>query len=281
MMNCRLRILLAAVLAAGTWQGAGPVALAQNFADMEEQSVADEQTQAPQAAEGAQPAEVVHIDPVSDENLKAVVDMTKESALTADEAERYTLGPTDVIEVTIMRHPEVSGQYEVNSEGKIQYGFVGDVVVLDLTKEQVSQSIKERLSEYIVNPEVTVTIVGYNSKVVYVVGEVGQPGKIFMRGNTITVREALMQAGLPLLSGITKKSRLITPSEGGNMVKKEVDVYSLLYEGDLRENLIMNPGDILYIPPTFLTKTMRAIAPVTTPIRDASGGARAASGTGF
>lgn len=186
-------------------------------------------------------------------------------------ASTYTLGPTDVIEITVMRHPEVSGQYPINSEGKIQYEFVGDVMISGMTKEAAQVAVAERLAEYIVSPEVTVKIIQYNSKIVYVVGEVAAPGKIYMRGDTITVREALMQAGLPRLSGVTKKSHLITPSEKGKPRKKYINAYALLYEGDLRENDIMYPGDLLYIPPTFLTKVMRAISPVAAPIGQAAG----------
>lgn len=187
---------------------------------------------------------------------------------------RYTLGPLDVVEVTVLRHPEVSGEYVINQEGNIQYEFVGDVQISGLTKDEAAKVVSERLTEYIISPEVSVKIKGYNSKIVYVVGEVGQPGKIYMRGDTISVREALMQAGLPQLTGVTRKSRLITPSETGNAQIKKVDVYALLYEGDLRENYEMKPGDVIFIPATFLTKAMRAIQPVAAPIGTAAGTGR-------
>ena len=87
-----------------------------------------------------------------------------------------------------------------------------------------------------------------------------------MRGDTITVREALVQAGLPLLSAKTTQTRLITPSDDGKAERKMVNVHKLLYEGDLRENLVMKPGDTLYIPPTIMAKAMRVISPVTQPI---------------
>ncbi len=195
-------------------------------------------------------------------------------------ASTYTLGKEDVIEVTVQRHPEVSGDYIVNHEGKIQYQFVGDVLVAGLTKEQVKEKLQEILSTYIVAPEVAVKIIQYNSKVVYVYGEVGSPGKIFMRGDTITIREALIQAGLPLLSAANKKSQLITPSADGKAKKVKVNVEALLYEGDLRENLVMRPGDTLYIPATGLTKVMRAIQPVAAPIGTSAGTARTVT-TGF
>ena len=192
----------------------------------------------------------------------------------------YTLGADDVIEIAVMRHPEVSGQYIINSEGNIQYEFIGDVSVAGLTKDQVKDSVTQKISEYIISPEVTVKIIGYNSKIIYVVGEVGSPGKIFMRGDTMTVHEALMLSGLPLLTAAGKRSFVITPAEDGNAVQRKVDVEALLYQGDLRENLVMKPGDTLYVPPTFLSKTMRAISPITQPISAAAGAGRSVT-TGF
>lgn len=191
----------------------------------------------------------------------------------------YTLGTMDVIEITVMRHSEVSGQYMVNKEGNIQYEFIGDVTMAGLTKKTATDLLAKKLSQYIISPEVSVKILGYNSKVIYVVGEVGHPGKIFMQGDTITVREALVQAGLPLLSAKVGKCKLITPSDNKPLMK-DVNVQKLLYEGDLRENYIMKPGDTLYIPPTFLAKTMRVLQPIAQPIGEAAGTGRTVM-TGF
>lgn len=199
----------------------------------------------------------------------------------SEESSTYTLGKEDVIDISVLRHPEVSGQHIINSEGKIQYEFIGDIKVEGLKKDEVKEILTERLSEYIISPDVTIKIVGYNSKIVYVVGEVRAPGKIYMRGDTITVREALVQAGLPLLTGKITQSRLITPSDTGKVVRKTVNVKKLLYEGDLRENLIMSPGDTLYVPPTMMTKALRIIQPITAPVNSAGSLGRKAYTGGF
>jgi polysaccharide export outer membrane protein len=196
----------------------------------------------------------------------------------AERASTYTLGPTDMIDITVLRHPEVSGQYTINMEGKIQYEFVGDIPMSGYTKDQATQVIAKAISAYIVNPQVTVKIVGYNSKIVYVVGEVGRPGKIFMRGDTISVREALLEAGLPLLSANTKKASMFTPSDNGKVDRRNVDVEDLLYKGDLRQNYVMRPGDTLYLPATFWAKAMRVITPVTTPVGQAATAGRTVVG---
>ncbi|MCA9398601.1 MAG: polysaccharide biosynthesis/export family protein [Candidatus Omnitrophica bacterium] len=196
------------------------------------------------------------------------------------EDSRYTLGVSDVISINVQRHPEVSGQFPINAEGKIQYGFVGDIYIQGKTKSEVKEILTEELSKYIIAPEVTVIITGYNSKIVYVFGEVGHPGKIFMRGDTITVREALVQSGLPLLSAKMKDGRVVTPSVEDKRRIQKVNVHKLLIEGDLKENYVMKPGDTLYVPPTFWAKLYRKIQPVATPIGTAAGTGRTLT-TGF
>jgi len=182
---------------------------------------------------------------------------------TVTEDVKYTLGPNDIVAIEVRRHPEFTGQYTINSEGKIEYKFVGDMLVTGLTKLQLKDRIAEMLSEYLVAPEVDVAIVAFMSKVFYVVGDANRPGKFFMKGNTITVREALMEASLPTTAAAMRRCRVITPNANGRNNYKDVDVYSLLYEGNLKQNLEMKPGDVLYIPATVIAKMIRVIQPVT------------------
>lgn len=218
-----------------------------------------------------------------DEDLKKLMDPKEYEQFMAaknysEKNSTYTLGSTDVIEVAVMRHPEVSGKYIINKEGKIQYEFIGDVQLAGLTKEQASEMLAKSLSTYIVNPQVTVKISEYNSKIVFVVGEVARPGRIIMRGDTITIREALLEAGLPLLTAKTTQASMFTPM-AGNVKRKRVDIDALLYKGDLRQNFIMKPGDTLYVPATFWAKAMRVISPISQPIGSAaSAGSAVATG---
>ncbi|MBI5144309.1 MAG: polysaccharide biosynthesis/export family protein [Candidatus Omnitrophica bacterium] len=191
--------------------------------------------------------------------------------VTVAEASKYTLGPDDVIEIEVRRHPEFSGQYTVNSEGKIEYKFVGDTYVTGLTKAELQEKLTQILSEYIIEPEVNVRILAYLSKVFYVVGEVNRPGKFYMKGNTVTVREALVQASLPTQGAAMRRCRLITPNASGKNNYTDVNVYKLLYEGGLTSNLDMKPGDVLYVPSTVIAKIIHVISPVTSIARDAAG----------
>lgn len=194
------------------------------------------------------------------------------------EPQEYTLGPNDVITIEVRRHPEFSGRYIINSEGKIQYRYLGDICVDGMTKLELKEYVTKLLSEYLIDPDVDVQIVEYLSKVFYVVGDVNRPGKFYMRGNNITVREALVQAGLPNHAAAMRRCRIITPNERGKDNYREVNVYSLLYEGDLRQNFIMRPGEVLYIPSTVIAKIIRIISPVTDAVSQAAGAAARGAG---
>ncbi len=198
--------------------------------------------------------------------------------LTMSEAMKYTLGPDDMIQIDVRRHPEFSGPYTINAESKIEYRFVGDVIVDGLTKVQLQDRLARILSEYIIEPEVNVQITSYLSKVFYVVGEVNRPGKFYMKGNTVTVREALIQAGLPTQSASMRRCRLIAPSAEKKNQYKDVNVYELLYGGDLKENIDIKPGDVLYVPSTIIAKIIRIISPVSNAVSEAAGSAAAGAG---
>lgn len=179
---------------------------------------------------------------------------------------RYTLGPDDIIEIAVLRHPEFSGTFPINLEGKIQYKFIGDLEVTGLTKKGLEEKIRNIISSYVINPEVNVTITEYKSKIIYVLGEVGAPGKYYMRSDTIPVREAVVNAGLPTISAAMRRCQIITPSKEGKAKIIPVDLYALLYIGNLKKNLEMKPGDVLYVPATVMAKVVRVINPVTTTI---------------
>lgn len=183
---------------------------------------------------------------------------------------RYTLGADDVIGITVQKHPEFSGRFPVNLEGKIQMDIVGDIEVTGLTKRELEGKIGRLLGSNVEISDINVTIIEYRSKVYYVIGEVGRPGKFFMRKDSIPVREAIMEAGLPTYAAAMRKCRLITPSKDKRAVTKRVDLYSVLYYGNLKKNLEMHPGDFLYVPSTVMAKVFRVIAPITAPVTSAA-----------
>lgn len=106
-------------------------------------------------------------------------------------------------------------------------------------------------------------ITDQENKTIYVFGAVKEPGKIAIKGDTITVKEAMVQAGLPLLSAKLEKCRLIRPQMIGRPETMLINLEKLLYKGDVDEEWVMRPGDALYVPYRLMDKLfLDPLAPI-------------------
>lgn len=161
----------------------------------------------------------------------------------------YTLGPDDVVHVAVRNQPEFTGTYVIGPDGKIQFGFIGDVPATGLTKEELARAVEERLKRYVRIPSVYVTIVGFNSKAIYILGRVARPGKYAMRGDSIKIRDAIIAAGL-VVDHAKLRNVHIVKSDPANPTYRVVDLFKVLYKGKMEENVDLVAGDIVVIPTT-------------------------------
>jgi len=189
--------------------------------------------------------------------------------ITGDQTIPYVLGRDDVVRIIVLRHPELSGDFVVGPDGKIQYTFVGDVQAEGLTKEELKGKLKESLAQYVKIPEISVAIIGYNSKKIYVLGEVVRPGMYSIKGNFVSLREAIVQAGLHTRRASLRRTVVIKP-DFEKPKKRFVNLGKILYEGKLEENLTLYPNDVVYIPSTVLTKVNDALGPIVDPLYKAT-----------
>ncbi|MFH1061564.1 MAG: polysaccharide biosynthesis/export family protein [Candidatus Omnitrophota bacterium] len=190
----------------------------------------------------------------------------KNNKIKKEEYGEYTLGKDDIIEITVRRHPEFSGRFPIAANGKIQYPFVGDISLLEMTKKQAVEAITKILTEYIETPEVDITIVAYNSKVVYVMGQVAAPGRYPMNAEFMPLRDAVLAAGLPRENiASLRRAVILRPIDGEKAQVKKVNLLSLLYEGNLKVNYDLQAGDIVYLPSTVLWKVSTVLGQVLQP----------------
>ncbi len=180
----------------------------------------------------------------------------------------YTLGKSDVVEIVVRNQPEFSGKFQIGPKGNIQYFFVGDVKAEGLNKDELKEELYKKLTKFVKNPELTVSIIGYNSKFVYMLGEVGRPGKYPMRGDVISLRDAIVGAGLVTQNAATKKV-LIIKSDAERPQTKKINLHEILYKGKMKNNIELVNSDIVVVPCSLFGKITKGFSRILTPVNQA------------
>jgi protein involved in polysaccharide export with SLBB domain len=156
-----------------------------------------------------------------------------------------SLGQGDVIEVRVYQEPELSGVYQVGSEGDVVFPLCKRVVVAGLTPNAAAEKLRACLSAgFMRDPQVSVLVKEYNSKKVFVFGEVQKPGT-FTFEDGMSIVQAVTVAG-----GFTKtaarNSTSVTRRVNGQEVKVKVNVQDIAL--GKAPNFTLEPGDIVYVP---------------------------------
>ncbi len=156
-----------------------------------------------------------------------------------------TLGAGDVIEVRVYQEPELSGVYQIGREGDVMFPLCKKVVIGGLSANGAAEKLRACLSEgFMRDPQVSVLVKEYNSKKVFVFGEVQKPGT-FPYEDGMSVVQAVTIAG-----GFTKtaaqNSTSVTRRVKGQEVKLKVNVHDIAL--GKAPNFTLEPGDIVYVP---------------------------------
>jgi protein involved in polysaccharide export with SLBB domain len=181
----------------------------------------------------------------------------------------YRVQPPDVLLIQAPRMSELKEErVTVRPDGKISLNLLGDVMVADMTPAEIARKLRQLALKFYEKDaaEVFVTVVEFKSKVVYVFGQVKDPGIKPFTGRD-TLLDMLGQAGLNE-NAWPQKIVIVRPNEDPNIKQKvTVDVKTMWQTGDVKDNFMLEEGDVIYVPPSPLAQANTTFTRLLSPLR--------------
>jgi len=165
--------------------------------------------------------------------------------------ERYRIEPGDELEISIWQHPDLLRKVVVRPDGYISFPLAGEINVNGLTTDKVAKDVAIRTSRVLRKPEVSVIVTSFASKSIFILGAVNSPG-IYPYKTNISVLKAvgLADSWKPhaYISSVLVVKKFFT----GEADVIRVNLWDIVKHGQVRKDIKLEPGDIVYVPQSFI-----------------------------
>lgn len=159
--------------------------------------------------------------------------------------EFYVVGPGDSLHVEVWKEPSLSGTVAVRPDGFISLLLINEVQVVGLTTEKLREVLQAKYREYVADAYVTVRVEKIASSEIFLIGEVGKPAAYPVTGND-SVLQLLTRAGG--LTPFASRHKIRILRRAGEKVTEYVVDYDAIIEGDLKQDILLRPGDRVIVP---------------------------------
>jgi polysaccharide export outer membrane protein len=166
---------------------------------------------------------------------------------------RYRICAGDSFDVSFELSPEFNQTVTVQPDGFVTLKSVGDVKVLDQSVPQLTQTLREAYGKILNDPLIVVVLKDFQKPFFIADGQVSHPGKYDMRGN-VTLAEAIAVAGGFTEAAKHSQVRLYRRVDDQWMFAKVFNLKAMEKKGDLHEDPLLHPGDMLFVPKNSFSK---------------------------
>lgn len=174
-----------------------------------------------------------------------------QSAKGGAKGARETLGAGDSVRVTVFQNPDLTTEGRLSETGSVVMPLIGEVNFSGLTPSQAGHQVAEKLKNghYILNPQVSVSLLQVRSRQVSVLGQVNHPGKYALDDRASRITDILALAGGVAPGGADS----VTITHANGKPSSNVDVAAMMSSGDTGKNVEIQNGDTIYVgrAPTF------------------------------
>jgi polysaccharide export outer membrane protein len=161
-------------------------------------------------------------------------------------AERYLLNSGDVLDISVWNEESLQKQVTVLPDGVITFPLAGEVVAKDKTVAEVEEELTKKLSEYLADPVVTVSVTNVEGNRVHILGKVLNPGS-FVMNQPLDAMQALSLAGG--LSPYAEENNIIVLRRDGTNQQVLPVKYAEIKKGKaLNTNITLESGDVIIVP---------------------------------
>ncbi len=161
---------------------------------------------------------------------------------------KVVLQQGDTIEVQFLAHPELRDEQIIRPDGKISLQIVGEVMAAGLAPEELRGKLVEMYRDQLKKPDINVVVRSFESRRIYVGGEVKTPGLIPLKGD-MTALDAVLQAGGFLKESAKLNSVVIIRRRGDEQWARAIDLRKPLRDAKSRP-FYLEPYDVVYVPRT-------------------------------
>lgn len=160
----------------------------------------------------------------------------------------YIIGPGDELQVFVWRDPELTVTVPVRPDGKISTPLVEDMPAVGKTPVVLARDVEKVLSVYVKSPQVNIIVTKPASAFsqVKVIGQVLHPAAVPYREG-MTVLDAVLAVGGLANFAAGNRSHIVRMAQGKE-IQLSVRLEALVNSGDMRQNLRLQPGDVLVVP---------------------------------
>lgn len=158
----------------------------------------------------------------------------------------YLVGKGDLLEIVTWKEPDFTREVQVRIDGKISFPLIEDISAAGRTTEALEGELREKLSEYVTHPVVSVSVKEAKSQRYYIIGEVANPGEYPLQ-KEVSVMQAFALAG-GFTEWARKNSIVLIRRDGGREKSIPINFDEIVKKGTLEQNVLLKAEDILVVP---------------------------------
>lgn len=180
--------------------------------------------------------------------IMAAMVLTATDPGAARATEGYLIGAEDVLSLTVWEHPELSRTVAVRADGTITLPPLGDIPAVGTTTAELARAIEARVySTLRFTTQATVSVIAFNSRKIYIAGQVTAPGRYGFEEIPGLV-DLLGSAGGLNATADLSAVRILRRKGSGGPATLTVDISNAVQTGDLSAVPKLEPGDVVYVP---------------------------------